>query len=306
MNDIRSDIVAVIVTYNRRAILERCLEAILSQEVAPKAIIVVDNHSTDDTEAFMLECTSDNERILYYRLDVNGGGSLGFNEGIKFAQSVHPEWIWMMDDDTVPAPTALRILLSSPQIYDPCTGFVCSRVIDGDGAICDLNIAPLKWEWPFLYHPGSEIYLIENCSFVSVLVRNSAIKIVGLPIKEFFIWWDDVEYTLRLSTVYRGYLNFHSVVSHLVNDHSGGRYDYVDKVNLWKYCYGIRNRMSIISSGKGLAGILKGSWETLNTFVTLVRSRKSPRIIFRLMKNSIIGIFFFNHLKKIEYLESQK
>ena len=46
-----------------------------------------------------------------------------------------------------------------------------------------------------------------NCStFVSLFVNRKAIEKVGLPIKDFFIWNDDYEFTLRISKYFENFL----------------------------------------------------------------------------------------------------
>ena len=39
----------------------------------------------------------------------------------------------------------------------------------------------------------------EQATFVSLLLRAATVQKVGLPIKEFFIWGDDIEYTRRIA-----------------------------------------------------------------------------------------------------------
>ena len=48
-----ADVCAVVVTFNRKDLLPRCLEALNSQSRKPELIIVVDNASTDGTPAVL-------------------------------------------------------------------------------------------------------------------------------------------------------------------------------------------------------------------------------------------------------------
>ena len=41
---------AVVVTYNRKALLQECIDAILNQTVSVEKLILIDNNSTDGTE----------------------------------------------------------------------------------------------------------------------------------------------------------------------------------------------------------------------------------------------------------------
>ena len=57
--------------------------------------------------------------------------------------------------------------------------------------------------YPHWYKYLSEgIVQISRATFVSILVSYDAIKKCGLPCKDYFIWGDDSEYTMRISKYY--------------------------------------------------------------------------------------------------------
>ena len=100
---------AVIVTYNRRALLRECLSAVLSQTAACD-VLVIDNHSTDGTGEMVKELMvsreetpdGDERDITYLNTGKNLGGSGGFSYGMKEAVKRSYEYLWIMDDDCVP------------------------------------------------------------------------------------------------------------------------------------------------------------------------------------------------------------
>ena len=101
-------VVAVVVTWNRRQLLEESLAALAAQTHAPIEVVVVDNASTDGT--------SDLLRDSYAHLDVvhlgaNTGGAGGFAAGIERALTHEPDLVWLLDDDTVPTTTAAAELV---------------------------------------------------------------------------------------------------------------------------------------------------------------------------------------------------
>ena len=99
---------AVIVTYNRKALLKECLEAVLAQTRPPDHVLVVDNASTDGTAEMLRE---EFPQVEVLRLPENQGGAGGFHEGMKRAYEEGFDWLWLMDDDTIPRPEALEALL---------------------------------------------------------------------------------------------------------------------------------------------------------------------------------------------------
>ena len=52
MND---QIAAVLVTYNRKALLKDCIDAVVGQTLLPDAIIIIDNNSMDGTQDMLLQ-----------------------------------------------------------------------------------------------------------------------------------------------------------------------------------------------------------------------------------------------------------
>src|SRR3954471_21097710 len=100
------EIHALVVTYNRRELLMRNLAALKAQTHPLKSIVVIDNGSTDDTQA-AIKALND-PAIDHVRLDPNIGPARGFHYGIDyvFAKRRMP-WVWIMDDDVIPEPAAL-------------------------------------------------------------------------------------------------------------------------------------------------------------------------------------------------------
>src|SRR4051794_17999067 len=101
-------VAAVVVTYNREAILRDCLRAVFAQSRPVGELIVVDNGSTDGTRN-MVRSAFPSVRLL--SLERNVGGSGGFHAGMEAAQD--REWVWVLDDDTIARPDTLERLLAA-------------------------------------------------------------------------------------------------------------------------------------------------------------------------------------------------
>src|SRR5437868_757112 len=108
-------IAAIVVTYNRRGLLEKCLEALKNQTIKLHSIIIVDNASTDDTEIWIRNnLLNPPTTFIYLKLQENIGGAGGFNAGLTYIQKQNYEWSWIMDDDALPQEDALEQLLKIP------------------------------------------------------------------------------------------------------------------------------------------------------------------------------------------------
>ncbi|MEM3695962.1 MAG: glycosyltransferase family 2 protein [Candidatus Bathyarchaeia archaeon] len=159
------NVCAVVVTFNRKEVLQKCLKALQNQTIPPDEVIVIDGPSTDGTTQLMKEKFPE---VTYIRLNEDVGGAGGFYEGMKLAYKKGYDWIWTMDDDAIPERDALEKLLA---------------VVNGDQnliarpAVIDAHhFAP----W-----------------FAGGIFSRATIKRIGLPLKELFIYFDDAEYVMR-------------------------------------------------------------------------------------------------------------
>ncbi len=127
----------VVVTHNRRQLLAASLEAIFGQSRLPDRVHVIDNASDDGTADMVTDrfpTTSLN------RLTSNTGGAGGFAAGLAFALDDGADLVWLMDDDTVPAPNALAELLEARSRYGPgVPALMASRVQWTDGRYHPMN-----------------------------------------------------------------------------------------------------------------------------------------------------------------------
>ena len=237
-------IAAVIVTYNRKELLKQCIEQVLQQENADCDILVIDNHSTDGTGE-TLRPFLDAGRIDYYDTGSNLGGAGGFSLGIRRAAEKGYDRIWVMDDDCMPEKDALAALLRAERDLNGSYGFLSSRVLWKDGTLCDMN---LQRETLTRDLKGFDRRLqrVVMASFVSLFLKRETVMELGLPIKEFFIWTDDWEYTRRISRRYPCYAVADSTVVHLSRSNIGAniadesaerldRFDYLYRNDVYLY-----------------------------------------------------------------------
>lgn len=256
-------VAAVIVTHNRRQLLRSSLYAIALQASSLYRIIIVDNASTDGThEMLAAEGWLSRPNVELITLPQNIGGAGGFNYGIRRAYELGADWAWVMDDDCIPQPDCLERLLTAiesfPKEIRDNIGFLASRVLWKDGAPCLMNLPVPHQLWIESHAITSNLTRISSSSFVSMLINRKAIEAVGLPVKEFFIWFDDSEYCRRISEQMPCYLVSDSVVVHQVGKNvSALDFAHLDDSSLWKFSFGIRNEASYLFEKEGLvAGLL--------------------------------------------------
>jgi len=238
-------VIAVIVTFNRLNLLKKCIGQIEKQTRKADLVIVINNGSTDGTASWL-----NNQGILAYHQQ-NGGGAGGFSSGISKAYHHGADWIWMMDDDTIPEEHALEMLLSALvnlQSNQQHVGFLSSKILWTDNNIHEMNrtyrLMDKKKIARLSLTKQDQFPLIQFGTFVSMLLSARAVERVGLPIKEFFIWNDDVEYSKRIiKNGLAGLAVEHSIAIHEtpINHLSSVFKDTHE--HIWKYEYGLRNEL---------------------------------------------------------------
>lgn len=273
----RPRIAAVVVTYNRCALLEGCLDALIRQDRPLDEILVIDNASTDSTAAMLEE--KYNGKITHVRLEENVGGAGGFYEGIRLAYEKGHDWIWAMDDDLEPARDALKALVESPAFGDPSVGLLASLVLDAKAP--NRNSPYQQFSGILAACPDSDGWIpvgrghykrfnstmnfrlvvdgnslnsplvpIEAAGFLGVMVRRDAMKAVGLPRKDLFIFWDDTEFIYRISRHFKVFLVPPSKVIH--RKHWAPRASFpglmrkgrgIPHAQVWRLYYYIRNEI---------------------------------------------------------------
>lgn len=192
-------IVAVVVTYNRIAMLKCCLQSLLEQTVSCD-ILIVDNASTDGTAAWGLKQAAETDRIKYQNTGANLGGAGGFQCGMRWAVSADYEYVWVMDDDCIPEKDALEQLLKADLLLEGKYGWLSSVALWTDGHVCKMNHPKLKKTfYDFIEFMKYGIVAAEQATFVSLFLKREIICQMGFPIAEFFIWGDDVEFTRRIA-----------------------------------------------------------------------------------------------------------
>ncbi|OED30504.1 glycosyltransferase family 2 protein [Methanosphaera sp. WGK6] len=229
---------AVVVTFNRKELLIKCLDSLLNQTLKPDAIYIVDNNSTDNTpellkqnnyltqtsiintnEIWTSQTKYDEVKIKYIHLPENIGGAGGFYHGVKEAYDDNYDFIWIMDDDAFPTKTCLENLKPYFNLED--TVGLASLKLDLEDNILyhHRGYFNFKHGLPIQEHITDEdiknpVKDIDMVSFVGLLVKREAITKIGFPKKEFFIHTDDLEYCIRLRSVGKIKLIPKSIIKH--------------------------------------------------------------------------------------------
>ncbi len=299
-NEMKSPVAAIVVTYNRLELLRQCVEALRAQTAACD-ILIVDNASTDGTANWLasqpdLHCRNTGSNL---------GGAGGFHFGMRWAVEDSYEYVWLMDDDTLPQPDALEKLLEADRVLDGNYGWLSSVALWTDGSECKMNRQKLKKSF-YEYSPLMKYGLVqaEQATFVSLFLRSETICCFGLPIKEYYIWGDDIEYTRRIAV--RGGLPCftagQSQVVHAAKSNVGSNVALDDAERIGRYFYAFRNEAHLYRE-EGMKGLAYCFAKRCRDFQRIFRYGKPKGPRFGILFKGIWAGFFF--CPEIEILESQ-
>lgn len=240
----------VIVTFNRSECLKKALDCYDAQSLHPKYVIVINNASTDNTSDILYRWKKDDKSYSKYvvELEKNIGGSGGFYTGLEIAMGLDADWVWLADDDAYPDYNAIKnandfliryknhlneISALAAQVMDKGkTVYRHRRTIKQKG-IKVVNIFSKADDYK------KEYFNINCFSYVGAIINRNKLVTAGLPQKDYFIWYDDSEHSLRLSE----YGNIYCVPAIKVEHHDSA----VDNNGYnWKDYYGIRNFADMI------------------------------------------------------------
>lgn len=235
--------VAVVVTYNRVKLIRACLDALARQTRALDAVIVIDNASTDGSGEVARSHPIATE---VHTLTRNLGGAGGFAAGLALALAKYdPQWVWLMDDDTIPYPQSHAGLIEAIDTY-PGEDLA---VLSSTAVWTDGRVHPMNRSRPRIGSGAAEraraeavsAHPIRTASFVAILLNAAHCRRAGLPYADYFIWGDDTEYSGRMLRDAHGLQVRTSVVEHQTKTFAswqvdpGPRFYYDVRNKLWAY-----------------------------------------------------------------------
>ena len=240
---------AVIPTYNRAELLCEALIGLAAQTRRLDAVLVIDNASTDGTTEQVSERFP---WVNLLRLDFNTGSAGGFAAGIQWAYQDGHDWVWLVDNDSVPEPDALSELLAAHDRFasEPRPDLLAAKVVWTDGTLLPMNTPTVKRRNPALLYWAAEhaTLSIRYAPYTGVLVSRRAIEAHGLPLTDYFLYDDDTEYTGRILCNRLGVLVPTSVVRHNVERKLASQAESGDR-----FFYALRNKLWLVRCAPGWA-----------------------------------------------------
>ncbi|HRT58989.1 MAG TPA: glycosyltransferase family 2 protein [Candidatus Paceibacterota bacterium] len=202
----------VIVSWNAKAFLARCLASLTERACAyPMEVIVVDNASQDGSPE-MVE--RDFPQVRLIRTGSNLGFARGNNRGIRESRG---KYLCLINSDVEVRPDCITRLVDYCEAH-PDVGMVGPRILGGDGKLQrSCRGFPTVWNmlcralaldamfprssWfggyllPYWNHDSErEVDILSGCFW---MVRRAALETVGLLDESFFMYGEDMDWCKR-------------------------------------------------------------------------------------------------------------
>ncbi len=291
-------VVSIVVTYNRKEQLRRNLMKLLSQTVKCD-VIIVDNASVDGTGDMIAAEFS--KTVQYYNTGKNLGGAGGFAFGLQKAMEAGYPYAWLMDDDVVPEPDSLAMLLWADKKLGGNWGMLSSVAKWSDGSICKAN-RQKKSLFRFVRDrelSTQKLIRVQMVSMVSMLVKTDVVREIGLPKAEYFIWTDDYDFSGRVAEKYPVYIVTPSVVVHEMKENRKADIAMASGERLNRYQYLYRNDVNCYRRFGLYGWIYIVSKNLYTTGKVLIHSKNETRNkVAVIWKGFMEGLFFQPEIKR--------
>jgi GT2 family glycosyltransferase len=267
----RPHVLIVMLNWNNYEETMTAVESVLKMDYPDFHVLIVENGSTNNSAAELRRITSDRVELL--ESTVNNGYTGGCNLGFARAMEVGADYVWLLNNDAVVAPETLSSLVTLAE-SDPKIGLATPVIASLDevphitfaGGICDMSDG--------LYEETNDIAVAQQWAAerpngglvigTAMLIRTRLIQEIGMLDESFFMYYEDVDYSVRsLKAGYRNVVEWSSVVYHLEKNRNSDPLGM--KLHYWYYI--ARNESRFWRKHLSMSLGLRRSWWSFNGFL---------------------------------------
>ncbi len=195
----------ILVNYNGKSYNDKCIESILKSTITYELqIVVVDNASTDGSLQLLQDRWEESSRVKIIALDKNYGFARANNVGIEWAMENGAEYFLILNNDTEIAEDAIEKMID---IQKKTGAIVVPKIVYADhpetiwcagGSFSKVIWKPVQrginQKDTGQYDQSMECSFANGCS---MLLSGNIIRKLGLLDEQFFLYYEDTEYSLR-------------------------------------------------------------------------------------------------------------
>ena len=200
-------VVCVVVNFNGLDDTRRCVTSLLASAYRRHLVVVVDNGSRSGDAARLSDEFGDRIHVIAAGKNLGYGG--GANLGLEWATTQAATYVWVLNNDTTVDPTCIGRLVEamesnagygilSPQIFAEIGPEAPSGIWFAGGSVL---LRRAETRHCVTQAEGSAIVETEYVTGCAMFVRSAALADAGLFWEPLFLFWEDVDLSLRMSRV---------------------------------------------------------------------------------------------------------
>ncbi len=255
-------VISVILNTNKKSDTLECLDTLICNSYPNQKAIVLDNHSTDGSVAAIRAAYPD---VQVIELEKNQGYAGNNNVGIEAALKQGADWVFVLNEDITLHPECVRNLVEVGE-QDPQIGILGPLVYHHNEPNVIQSAGGMLGKYWQSIHLGKDEpdqgqydqpHSVEWISGCAILVRRAAIEQAGMLDPNYFIYWEETEWCIRISRAGWKVMN----VPHAKIWHKGVQRDYQPKPSFTYY--GTRNHLLTLAKHKAPMKVWAFTWMQL-------------------------------------------
>ena len=242
-------IAAVFATMNRENTALACVHALALQTRPPDLVVVADNVSSDTTVSTLRALYNLPFELRVINMGENLGNAGGVEAAMELAFQNKVDAVWILDDDSLPCPSALAALLDGA--WNPEVVRHALQIDPRSKRLTWPQWIPNGGAWKLVHSPDElpeAATFPSRSSWTGALISKEVRNRVGPVNGELFIRGEDEEYPWRIGRAgfcfecVRGAVLNHPGPGNLVHWELFGRNFFIERHLVdWKLYYKIRN-----------------------------------------------------------------
>lgn len=192
-----SKIFIIVLNYNGKDVVKNCLTSVFKNDYPGFEVVVIDNNSTDGSFEFAKAGFS---KAHFIKNEENLGYAAGNNVGIRFALERMADFVLLLNNDTEVEKDFLTRLADAAE-RDEKIGLVSPVIFNGHTRQVWFSGGKISWLTMKTAHSQAvltedycETGFITGCA---MLVRAAVFKEIGLLDEDFFLYWEDADFSVR-------------------------------------------------------------------------------------------------------------
>jgi GT2 family glycosyltransferase len=187
---------AVVLNWKDPARTVRCVAALIASP-SVEHVFVVDNESSGELRSALADAKlADADANTLLEVPENRGFAGGVNLAIQKSLDHGFDAVLVINNDAIVAEESISLLIDTLE-RKPRTGLVGPRIVHADGSEESAGGHLVPVVGVTRHQPQSRTEP-DFVTWACVLVRASALREIGLLDEQFFMYWEDVDFSLRL------------------------------------------------------------------------------------------------------------